>query len=330
MVIQKKMMGDILMSSVLFKQLRQKFPQANLHYLISKMGHDVVLNNPTINDYIFFDDYDFPRLLKKIKSENYDYIIDAYGKTATAILSFLSGAKSISYRKGYTQFFYNQTIKRRSQHQSIVTTKAIEHRLQLLEPLGISFEEVVPDIFITPTEKESAIESLRDCGVNDDDKLIMISTFGSNESKTYPLNYMAQVIEQVAAFPVKVILNHRAGEEEKVEKIKSFLSRGAQQKIVEGVQLNSLRKFIGVCSRCAALIGNEGGSTNISKALRVPTFSVFAPFVGKDGWFWGENGTTNVSVHVRDFISDSEKQNHENFKPVLFKELLNEFLERNL
>ena len=35
-VIQPKMIGDVLITSVVFEELRLKFPEATLHYIINK------------------------------------------------------------------------------------------------------------------------------------------------------------------------------------------------------------------------------------------------------------------------------------------------------
>ena len=47
------MIGDVLTSSVMFEALRQKYPDAQLDYLINEHTFPVVQNNPFIDDYVF-------------------------------------------------------------------------------------------------------------------------------------------------------------------------------------------------------------------------------------------------------------------------------------
>ena len=54
LIIQQKMIGDVLTSSILFEELRNEFPDAQLDYLINTHTFPVVENNPFINDFIFF------------------------------------------------------------------------------------------------------------------------------------------------------------------------------------------------------------------------------------------------------------------------------------
>ena len=50
LVIQQKMIGDVLTSSILFEVLRAKYPNAQLDYLVNSHTLPVIENNP--NQYI--------------------------------------------------------------------------------------------------------------------------------------------------------------------------------------------------------------------------------------------------------------------------------------
>ena len=52
------------------------------------------------------------------------------------------------------------------------------------------------------------------------------------------------------------------------------------------------------------MIGNEGGAVNMAKALNIPTFTIFSPWIFKEAWNMFENDTTNVSLHLKDFKPD--------------------------
>ncbi|NBC57221.1 MAG: lipopolysaccharide heptosyltransferase family protein, partial [Bacteroidetes bacterium] len=48
LVIQQKMIGDVLTSSVICENLKRNFPNAEVHYLINRFTLPVVENNPYI------------------------------------------------------------------------------------------------------------------------------------------------------------------------------------------------------------------------------------------------------------------------------------------
>jgi heptosyltransferase-2 len=109
-----------------------------------------------------------------------------------------------------------------------------------------------------------------------------------------------------------------------------------QEKIFFDVYAKSLREFMGLTNQCAALIGNEGGAINMAKALEIPTFTIFSPFILKNDWNMFENETSNISVHISDYYPNLELKNSKNdteiyklLKPELFNNLLLLFLNKN-
>ena len=56
LVIQQKMIGDVLASSIICNNLKNIFPDAEIHYLIYPFTKPVVENNPNIDRIVFFED----------------------------------------------------------------------------------------------------------------------------------------------------------------------------------------------------------------------------------------------------------------------------------
>lgn len=324
LVIQKKFMGDVLVSSIVFEPLKEKFPHAELHYLIDKKHQQVVAHHRYIDRFLFFEN--LASMLKSIRNEHYDIIIDLYAKTATAILTLLSGAsKRISFHKKYTACCYTDKINRCDKIKFPLLTTALEHRLLLLEPLGIGLQLRRPRIYLTSEEKTDAKSLLDSLGIHDE-RLVMISTFGSCPAKTYPIQHMVKVIEQIVEQTdnVKILCNYIPSQKKEFHTLYGLLSETTQKKVVKDFDTQNLREYMAVLSYCKALIGNEGGSTNISKALEIPTFSIYAPHV--KGWEWHEDGIKNTSVHADHY----QQTGYETFTPNLFREKLNDFIKENI
>ena len=153
LVIQKKRIGDVLVSTVIFEALREKFPNAELHYLVYPMSIAVVENNPFIDKLIILDNktkksfFGLLQFLFRLRSEKYDIVVDAYGKPNSVVMGWFSGAKkTITFEKKYSKILYSDVIQRREKAVTTATL-AIEHRMQLLEPLDIKFKAYQPKIF---------------------------------------------------------------------------------------------------------------------------------------------------------------------------------------
>jgi heptosyltransferase-2 len=275
--------------------------------------------------------------MNRIRNEKYDIIIDSYSKIKTALLCKFSRAKKIiSFHKSYSKFFYTDTIVR-TKHSISTATKAVEHRLQLLQPLGIDFRIIKPKLYLQKSEIEGAIHFLNQNGIDIKRPIIMISAIGSSEAKTYPLHYMAKVIDEIAENKsVQIIFNYIPNQKNIAAELYNLCKPETQEIIFFDVYAKSLREFMGLTSQCAALIGNEGGAINMAKALEIPTFTIFSPFILKNDWNMFENETTNISVHISDYLPDLDLKKSKNdisfyglLKPEMFNNLLLLFLNNN-
>lgn len=323
-------MGDVLVTSAIFPLLKSKFPDSEISVLLDEKHAQILGENPYVTKYIFFQK-SFFKTLAEIKKIKFDLVIDPYSKLETAVLSFLSGAKSrIGFYKAYTQFFYNLPVKRSKILKSESTTFAIEHRLQLLEPLNISFKEVFPKVFLSKYEIENAQNILLKNCVTADNTLVMLSTFGSTEKKTYPLEFMTKVINEIASCSsdVKILCNYMPFQKHLFEQMFQNLPEETKKRIVKNFETKNLREFIAVTSMCRCLIGNEGGATNVSKALGIPTFTIFSPQIQADQWAWSSDLRNDFFVHVKDYVPES--LNYKDFQPDFFQYKLQHFLSKTV
>jgi heptosyltransferase-2 len=339
LVIQKKKIGDVLTSTVIFEALKEKYPSIELDYLIYPNCEPVVRNNPFIKNVILLDEKTKKNFIKyitfliSIKKKKYNIVIDVYAKPNSLLIGIFTGAKTkISFEKTYTKLFYTNTISRKINLNTNASV-AVEHRMLLLEPLGIKFKEIKPKIFLTSEEKENAKIKLISSGISISKPIIMISAIGSDESKTYNLPYMSKVIEQIAKNnEFQLLFNHMPFQKELAHSLLKLCNQETQNKIFFNIYESDLREFLALTSHCKALIGNEGGATNMAKALNIPTFTIFAPFVKKIGWNMFENNTTNISVHIDDYLENDSLNNTEKyilFKPELFEDKLKKFIDEN-
>lgn len=309
LVIQQKMIGDVLVSAILFEKLKKKYPNAELDYLINTNTIAVVEGNPFIDNIIEFKSefreskialYGF---LKLIRSKKYDLVVDAYGKLESNLVTAFSGAeKKISFYKKYTSFLYTKTVVRK-QHVHTNAGNAIENRLRLIfEENEIEHNIVKPKIFLSTTEKDNAKKILKENSIASSKTLVMISVLGSSLNKTFPFEYMATLIDEVVAHTdANILFNYIPNQKDDAMTIYNLTKSKTQKNIHMNVFGNSLRAFLGLLSCCDMLIGNEGGAVNMAKALNVKTFTVFSPWIKKEAWNMFEDGDNHVSVHLNDF-----------------------------
>jgi len=313
LIVQQKMIGDVLTSSILFEAIKNKYPNSELHYVINANTYPVVENNPFIDKFIFVtpqiesNKFRFFAFLKSIKKENYEIVIDVYGKITSNLIAFFSKAKTkISYHKPNTAFLYTNTLIRKKKAETQLSL-AIENRLQLLEFIGVTNTPITPQIFLTEDEIENAKAFLKSSNLDLSIPIFMISALGSNESKTYPFNYMAKLLDFIVKeVPnCQILFNYIPPQKEKAKKIYNHCTSETQKNIYFELYTKSLREFLAVSYHCTAIIGNEGGAINMGKALNIPSFCVFSPHISKQNWFWKKENSKDMAIHISDFLDFS-------------------------
>lgn len=338
------MIGDVLTSSILFEALRKEFPEAELHYMIYKNTYPVVQNNPNIDRFIMPEkDQSLSSLIRKVKKERYYAVVDVYSNLRTALLTGLSGAKfRIAYSKKYTRPICTHVFSRKIEAETIAGA-AIEKRLRMLSPISNNFpKEIKPKIYLEEEEIACAKNLLEQSGIDPSENLYMIGALGSSVKKTYPLPYLAKLLDQIVEKTnASLLFNYIPSQRTEVDKLFNLCKPKTKEKIQLDIYGKSLREFLALTYHCDGLIGNEGGSVNMAKALNVPTFAIFSPPLNKENWNIYEDGKQNISVHLRDFNQEifqakPEKQLkkeweslYQAFKPEYITSKLAEFLKIN-
>jgi len=274
LLVQQKMIGDVLVSALLCEHIKEHLPNSEVHYVIEEHTTAVVEQNPFIDKIVLFKkEYksskkSFYSFLKAIKEANYDVVIDVYGKLESNLISYFSNAKiKVAYPKWRSKFLYTHLIPIKSRlAKSSFTT--IDDRLGLLSPIISEKLDLhkKPKIFLAQNEMEVAKQFLKTQKIDAGKPLIMLGVLGSDEDKTYPIPYMAKTIDLIAEkIDATLLFNYIPSQQKDARKVYELCHEVTQAKISFDTFAPSLRKFLAVLKCCDCYIGNEGGSTNMAK-----------------------------------------------------------------
>ena len=349
LVIQQKMIGDVLISSLLCENLKKAYPTAQIDYMVYEATIPVLKGNPAFDNLIIFkpkhrkSKIELFKLLKTIRKEKYDLVIDAYSKLESWLAVIFSGAdRKISYYKKNISSLYTDTVDRKKVATTI-SGRIIENRLALLDPLQLDIElETFPKIFVSEEENQFAAQLFEKNGIDTSKKTIMLSILGSAPNKTYPAEYMATLIDFIAdKKDVNLLFNYAPSQHKEAAAIFELCKKSTREKIFFEAIGNSLREFISIMNNCDAIIGNDGGAINMAKALHKPAFIIFSPWIDKLGWATFEDGINNVSLHLKDFkpelfknksdktIKQESASLYQKFTPELIEPKLSAFINRH-
>jgi ADP-heptose:LPS heptosyltransferase len=165
LVLTIRAIGDVALMTPIFRLLKEKFPVAYLAALVDGASAQVLDHNPRIDRVYKIDRAksrqlswatrlkDWVDLLKQIRGEQFDMVIDLFSGPRSAILAWLSGAPvrvAEDVRKGVRGFLYNRSIKvvRDGRH-------LVEQKLDLIRPLVGHVNREVAYLELYPTKEEN-------------------------------------------------------------------------------------------------------------------------------------------------------------------------------
>ncbi|MBN1971920.1 MAG: glycosyltransferase family 9 protein [Candidatus Delongbacteria bacterium] len=323
LLIQYKPFGDILLNTGYMKALREKFPNAQIDYLIQRPYVTVLENNPYLDNLVIMEkkkkkslDYfkEKLRIISRIRAENYDVVIDQLRNAGSAQITLFSGAKyKIGWRfnKGFKSFnwIYNYSEER---NNLVYASRA---KFALLKPLGI--EEIPHNTFyhVKPESREMVNIWLNDSGLIDK-KIVLFSPVTPIPAKQWDLERFAKVADMIKKdSDFEIVLMWGPGEKEQVE----YMASKMETKPVIAPK-TSFNEAAALLEKSKIYIGNDGGINHLAVAVNTPTITVFGPKTNPKKWTaWH----LNIHKYLRDYDFKEKGEHTFNITPeMVFEKFL--------
>jgi ADP-heptose:LPS heptosyltransferase len=94
LIIRFSSIGDIVLTTPVIRCIKQQLPGCELHFAVKKAFFSVVQANPYI-DKIHILENDLKGLAKKLKEENFDFIVDLHQSLRSRFIRFSLGMESL-------------------------------------------------------------------------------------------------------------------------------------------------------------------------------------------------------------------------------------------
>jgi heptosyltransferase-2 len=159
LVIQTAFIGDVVLATALIENLHQQWPEAKMDILVRKGNESLFESHPFLNQVLVWDKknnkyHHWVGLLFKIRSNQYDVVINAQRFAATGAWTALSGAKiKIGFDKNPFSFLFTNSVvhqfSEKGQHE-------IDRNHQLLSSLFVS-KVAMPKLYPTASDELAVI-----------------------------------------------------------------------------------------------------------------------------------------------------------------------------
>ncbi len=266
--IKPRGIGDIVLSTIVLENIKTALPHSDMHYLTEDFAKRTVENNPFVDKVVTFNKNDFVlKVVKKVRAEKYDLIIDFWSNPKTAQITFLSFAK---YRAGYKKrgrkYAYNIISNSGDEY-----SHAADTHLLILNQLQIP---VVSKniLFYLNDEEKSFARNFVVKNFNNEIIIGIIPSGGWSSKRCEPEKWIeiCNVIQK--KINARFLILWGPGDENDAYEIKNNLNKNAV--LIPDTDVGKLAALI---NECKLVVANDSGPMHIAAALGVPVIGIFGP-----------------------------------------------------
>jgi ADP-heptose:LPS heptosyltransferase len=284
LAIQLKRAGDVVVATPVAPLLRERFPEAEIAFLVDKPFAALLHNNPFIDRVEVFDSNATWETWRRLAAERYDWVLDFQSSPRSVLAGLATGAP---VRAGYAVPFWGRFFTAsvpRPRGSQPVTQGKLSLVEALLGPVGRSPER---RIFLEEPERAwaAALITPKPSG----EGVIGLVPTHRHASRRWHGRQFAQLGRLLMERGFDVWWFWGPGEEAYVEALERE-APGSRR-----IPKTSFRQMAALFERCRLVISNDNGPMHLAVAAGVPTVTVYGP---TDPVNWNPGGPRHTVVRA--------------------------------
>ncbi len=271
LLIRFSSIGDIVLTTPLLRAIKETHPDMVVHF-VTKKAYSSVLENHIYIDKLILLDESLMELAQKLRSENYDLIIDLHQNLRTFLLKTILLKPFKSFKKLNIQKFLLVNFKINRLPQGHI----VDRYFKTIETLRVFDDRKGLEYFNGFNDIVASDNLLKRQNIAEPYVALVVG--GTWETKQIPINKIAEIIENVM-FPV--VLLGGPGDLDVAEKIINQFP----QKVISAVGKAKLNESAELIRRSLYVITGDTGLMHIAAAYQKKVFSVWGNTVPEFGMY---------------------------------------------
>ncbi len=292
LVIRFSSLGDVLLSTPLLHQLREKYPRAQIDFLVRSDYAELLRYNPNISNLIEFNNRTgfngLRDIRKRIQWAGYDVIIDIHRNLRSRFICL-----------GINRFFRKRTRILKVRKNQIIRFLLVKFKINLYRrlygrvipvwekylraaaPLGLLPVNGQPQLFLPENAQSNADSFLR--GLPAGDWQVIIAPGARHFTKRWLPEYYAVLIRRL--FEENGWHSILVGGEDDVPVIENILTLVPRGSAISVADKLTLPETAALIARAGIMVTNDSGLMHVGSATGIPLVAIFGSTVEELGFF---------------------------------------------
>lgn len=275
LVVNINWLGDAVFSTPVFKALKDNFPKARITCLCVPRIKKVLESCSFIDHLVIYDEqktHFWPwakwNFINYLKSQKFDAAFLLHRSVTRGLLVYLAG---IPLRIGYCKASWLLTHPIEYQEEGIHRTDLY---LQILEGYGLKVTDRTYQLVLNPQDSLQLNELLKNKGIKENEKIIVLHTGGNWELKRWPAVYFAHLIKGIRErFKVKVILS---GAQSDLNLCQTINDQAEGQGIIVAGE-TTLGASLALFKRAQVVVSADSGPLHLAHSIGANVIGIFGP-----------------------------------------------------
>ncbi len=299
LIIRPDRIGDVVLTTPLIRAVKQSFPDSFIGVMVNSITGALLRNNPHI-DLLITDDPEgkdsgrtgFWKQVRLLRSLKFDTGLMPLPRERHAWMMFLSGIKT---RIGVGGKIYQiiTGTKTVSRNKYIPLRHEADYVMDLGRRIGVTYEDLSPELFLTSDEKRQAEVFYKERGFDLRTPVIGINPSSNRSVPNWTPERYVELAEQLSK-SYQLFINIGINDEGLAERFRQF----SKDHIVYSGK--DLRELISLCSHLTLLVSSSTGTQHIAAALKIPTVTMFCPLPACSSTLWGSLGNRSQVIEPPD------------------------------
>ncbi|MFH1856216.1 MAG: lipopolysaccharide heptosyltransferase II [Candidatus Omnitrophota bacterium] len=257
--------GDAVLTTPVLGLLVKELPNAEITVMASNQSAELFLGNPALREVIIWRKSrglkEKINLVLELRRRKFDMVIDLKN---TFLSPFLNAKYKTPLRRKIGERIYKKDV----------FLNLLKDVFEKSFKADLGIKDVPFYIWISDEDKQAAENLLKECFGSEQEKFITISPFAKSDTKTWPIDNFAKVIQRFNEdTKYKIILVGAESDREKCEE----LARSSAVELYNLCGKTNLKMLAWILKKSSCLVSNDSAAMHIAAAMDVPVTAIFGP-----------------------------------------------------